>query len=265
MFKSPWRSVQGRRQAYDLTLGASGNQITYATILRDTYGISEIYPLTNIPVGDTTIYAFVNALRNGVETGWDLKNAAGPVAGGMAPYSDGANDFGNIGAVSTIFTGTVGAAGIFGKVSALADWTDGTNRTLFRYTFNATNYIWAFKHTTLGIRVYFYIGGVLKIVTVSTTTTDWFQLWLTWKDSANGDEAKVFFNGSQSGLTQTGFGAWGGGAIALALIGASNAAPSEVWKGWFAYNCIVSNGILTPAQISGTYADRLNYGPDTNP
>lgn len=237
---------------------------TYAEILRDTYGASEVYPLTDIPSG-TTIHAFVSGGHDGILTGWDLQNTAGPVAGGSAPYSGGTGDVGNVLAISTDFNGAVGSAFIFGKVSDVADWSDGATRELFNYKVNNNNWIRMYKHSTLGLDVYVAIGGVAKIIRTSTTTTDWFCLGVSWKDSANGNEVKAFFNGAQSGATQTGFGAWAG-TIVTGVIGSSSASPAaNVWKGWLAYQAFKFGSIWTPTNFSDIYAARLTGGPDVNP
>jgi len=242
--------------------GAAPALPTYAEILRDTYGASEVYPLTNIPSG-TTIHAFVSGAHDGTLSGWTLQNTAGPVTGTLAPTLDGTTANSDIGSLALIWNGGMGGMFIFGKVSNVADWSDGVSRFLVSYKVDNSNYFQLSKHGTLGLEAWFSIGGITKVLRSAQTTTDWFSLGLTWKDSANGNEGKMYVNGAQVGATQTGFGAWAGTPTILRLGIAS--ANSSVWKGGLAYNTVKFGSIWSPTEMANAYAARLTGGPDVNP
>lgn len=228
----------------------------YAGILYRVYGASEVFPLVDIASG-TTITAKVSAARNGSLVGWDLQNAAGPVAGTLAPYSDGVNDYGSLDTVSlgSIFNGAIGSAVICGKVSAAGDWSDGVDRVLFRYSVDVNNVLEIYKHATLGIRAFAALGGGAKIATfgIPTDQTAWFMVGISWTDSANGNAVKLFFNGAQGGSTLTTFGAWAGTPTTLSLGSSSDSSASSVWKGWMAYHAVKFGAIWTPTNFADMY------------
>lgn len=238
------------------TDAAGGGAPTYAEILRDTYGASEIYPLTDIASG-TAIPAFVNSAHNGTLTGWDLQNGAGPVTGESSPYFDGTNDYGTIINLAADFNGAKGSAFIFGRLTAAGDWSDGVLRELFNHKVNNNNWIRIYKHGTLGLYVYAAIGGVAKQVNlgIPAATTDWFMAGVSWQDSANGDAVKGILNGAQVGSTQTAFGAWSGTPVIDALGSAAGTSASAPFKGWLAYHTLKFGSVWTPANFLEMYTN----------
>ena len=239
------------RRMMATVLGGGASAPTFAQILRDTYGASEIYPLADIASG-TTIPAFVNAAHNGSIGGaWDLQNGAGPVTGELSPYLDGTADFGNIANLAADFNGAVGNAFIYGLVTAAGDWSDGVLRELFNHKVNNNNWIRIYKHGTLGLYVYAAIGGVAKQVNlgIPAAQTSWFMAGLSWQDSANGNAVKAILNGAQVGSTQTGFGAWAGTPVIDALGSAAGTSASAPWKGWLAYHTLKFGSVWTPTQF----------------
>jgi len=235
---------------------------TYAEILRDTYGASEVYPLTNIASG-TDILAFVSAAHDGTLASWTLQNGAGPATGGLAPYLDGSTANSNLGSLALIWNGAIGGLFVFVRASAAEDWSDGIDKTLAIYRVDGSNFIELSKHGTLGLQANIVIGGVSRLQRSAQTTTDWIMWGVTWKDSANGDEGKVYLNGAQIGTTKTGFGVWAGTPSIMRIGLASE--NSSVWKGWLAYNTFRFGSIWSDTDMANIYADRLIGGPDINP
>jgi hypothetical protein len=238
---------------------------TYAQILVDDYGAAEVWPLVNIASG-TTITAYVNAARNGTLTGWGLQNAAGPVPGTLAPYTDGVGDLGDVltsgGGVGLvdIFNGATGA--VFGWVKKPA-W-DATSRTMF-YVRNAPNTSAIFireLNATGFMRFEYVAGGTGETIQQSgLSTTDWFSWALTWDISAGASgEVKAHINGSQIGSTATTLGTWAG-PITSAYIGAV-AAGTFLHLGHMAYYAIKAGSVWSGAEIAAMHAAAATSGAD---
>lgn len=249
--------------------GGGGAAPTYAEILRDTYGASEIWPLVNIASG-TTISAFINSARNGTETGWDLQNAAGPVTGTLAPFSGGAGDFGNIyssgGGVglADILNGQEIALFAFFKANSAAVWSDATIRTIFELRAPGTNYAVIRKSSTSNQLNWFYgAGGVLKSGNITYSGTGWGSFGL--RASKAGDLVQSFIDGAPS-TSATGLGNFTGALSSnLATIGAFNAStPTLIWHGWLAYAAVWfgSGNLPSDAEFAAMHAAAATAGPD---
>jgi hypothetical protein len=257
----------GRPTSFPI-LPVGGPARTYAQILVEDFGASEVWPLVNIASG-TTIPAFVNSARNGVLSGWALQNTPGPVPGTLAPFSDGTNDFGNIystgGGVgfADIFNGNIGAAFMWLKAAGAGVWSDGLARRGINWTVNTSNRILIQKPGTANtIQAFHFGGGVNKNVAHTISTTDWFSVGLSW-NTGGGGELKVFVDGAQVGTTQTGLGAFTGtlGSTST-LIGSQEVAPSLVWHGWLGYAASRNGSIWTPTNFADMHAAAAAAGPD---
>lgn len=234
---------------------------TYATILQEDYGADEVWPLVDIASG-TTIHAHVNGNRDGTIGGigasphWDLQNAAGPVSGTLAPYSDGANDYGDMyssngnDGLADIFDGNEGSFFIFYKPDAAA-LTDGLAHTVLRFVQSGANYFRIRKTATDNQFEFRRVAnGVSKQVFPGHSSSEWASMGMSW--SVSGDEQRAFINGSQVGATLTGLDTFGGVLSSNeTLIGAATKTPSEVWLGHLAYFAIKIGGIWTPTQFQG--------------
>lgn len=245
----------------------SGAVATYAETLRDTYGASEVWPLVDIASG-TTINAFINSARNGTLTGWALQDAAGPVTGTLAPSSDGINDFGNIytsgGGVglNDIFNGSVFSVIVWGKPTTWV--TLGVQRRFIDIRADGSNLFLLTQTGTTGqIQALYRAGGVTKSVTTATGSPAGWVLYGLSVDSG-ADEMKVFFNGSQTGTTQTGLGTWSGGALnsTQTIIGAFSTTPSLVFDGHLSYVAFKFGSIWSPADHSDIYDAASTAGAD---
>jgi hypothetical protein len=235
--------------------------VDFADTLVNVYGASEVWKLTDI-VSGTTIPAHVDPARNGVLTGWDLQNTASPVVGdaGLAPYSDGTNDYGNIQSanLASLFNGAIGSLSIFGKVVNAAVWTNGVNGRLLNLEVNGNNRVSLLKAASPNNRLtWAYIAGgtVRSAVFDSGATTDWFNFTFTW-NKFSADRVRAYFNGVQQGADVTGLGTWAG-ALATSLIGAFTTTPTQVFNGWSCYPTLWTTE-LSPAQVAAIYTDAIS-------
>ncbi|MBD3354305.1 MAG: hypothetical protein GF364_22675 [Candidatus Lokiarchaeota archaeon] len=238
---------------------------SYATILEEDYGADEVWPLVDIASG-TTIHAHVNSNRDGTLTGWDLQNAAGPVPGTSAPYSDGANDCGNIytsngsDELADIFDPAEGSFLAWAKVQAASAWTDGESRHILTLGPNSNNRIVLLKNATDNTVIMSYKAGnhADQVVYNPFSSTDWFYIGMSW--SVADDEVRAYLNGSQVGGTQTGLGTWAGD-LTNALIGAYFS-TTAIWHGLLAYAAVKFGSVWTPTQFSEMHAAAATAGAD---
>jgi hypothetical protein len=155
------------------------------------------------------------------------------------------------------FDPLLGSILIWGKVSGAGVWTDGTIRYLFYLAADAQNYIAAFKSSVNNtIQVRYRAGNVTESVDITTSSTDWFCLALTW-DKVN-DRVKGYFNGVQVGATQTGLGTWAGDLTAISTAIGRYTLNNNVWNGTLAH-CAVFDEELALADIADLY-DHSQYG-----
>lgn len=252
------------RRLFTSVLAPGGGGLpSYSSILIDTYGAHVVFPLVDIASG-TTITAKTDSAYNGALVGWTLQNAAGPVTNTLAPYSDGTSDYGAVDTVAlrAAWNGGIGSCVMFGQVSAVGDWTDTVTRELFSWKVDNNNWIRAYKHGTLGLDAYVALGGNASIRRQTTATTAWFMVGISWQDSANGNAVKAYFNGTQVGTTVTGYGAWAGTPVTLALGSAADNGASAVWKGWLGYAAFKFGSVWSATDMANIYAARLEAGPE---
>jgi len=90
-------------------------------------------------------------------------------------------------------------------------------------------------------------GGTTKTVDLTTSSTAWVPVAMTW--SAAADEMKAYAAGVQTGSTQTGLEAYTGSLdSSLCVIGALNTSAANDWIGNIAHVAVWSTP-LTLAQI----------------
>ena len=153
-------------------------------------------------------------------------------------------------ALASAFNGAAGTISIWAKVSGAGAWADGIHRVMLRLLADGNNYIDLAKSSAVNtLLVRYNSGAVLESVTpTSFSPTTFFQVALTWNKAA--DEMKVFVNGIQSGITQTGLGIWAGApASTTSNIGSSSTTPAAVWAGYIAHPAIWTRA-LTPAEVA---------------
>lgn len=190
-------------------------------------------------------------LRDGVYTNGPVLGQIGIGDGLTAPLLDGVDD--NIDVYSASLAGAFnpleGTLAIWGRMSSVGAWTDGTLKYLVRLRADGTNQISLYK-TTVNSRLTFdYAAGGTSSTRNkdSNTTTDWFHMAITWSKSA--DQVIAYYNGVQEGAIITGLGTWvgalGSGTVRL---GATAVAGSVWWAGFLAH-AMLRNKALTAAQI----------------
>lgn len=144
---------------------------------------------------------------------------------------DGSNDYVDIYSsdLNSVFNPDEGTLVAWAKVSDSSVWSDGAADWIVNMRVDSNNIVQFFENNG-NLYTYYYAGGTQKSISHATTTTEWFQVVLTW--NASSDEAKFYFNGSQQGSTQTGLGTWIGNLSSTqSVIGALNNSGNSSWSG----------------------------------
>jgi len=168
-----------------------------------------------------------------------MTTAAGP-AGGTAPLFDGANDLVDIetDSLEAAIDYAEGSLFAWAKVSAAGVWTDGGVRGMVQIRIDNDNTIQIAKAAANNQLNVTYVAGGTTVSRAKTSysPTGWFNVGLSWSLSAGGSgEVKVYFDGVQEGATLTGLGTWAGSELNPGVIGATTAAPGNVWDGYIAH------------------------------
>lgn len=154
------------------------------------------------------------------------------------------------------YPGDKGAVGIWCKVSAAADWTDGTVRRPNNWIVDGANSMGMFKNTTNNQMGNFYKAGNVSRGNTSTAlggTLNWFLIGTNYADTNDGDLSELWLNGAQVGSTLTGLGEFAGTfATNNVIVGANDKSNNNVWKGLLAY-LFVAKRPLTAAEWLGIY------------
>jgi hypothetical protein len=201
------------------------------------------WPLSE--AGGTTAYDRSGNAYNGAYTGVALAEPG--LFNKTCPYFDGGAASCNIysAGMAGAFNGQEGTLAIWAKVYDSAVWSDSTNRYPIMLYVNADNTFYLRKPTLANLIYVFYrAGAVTKQVNISTSTTGWAHYAMTWSKTA--DQMIAYFNGAQSGSTQTGLGTWAG-----ALTSGSQLLGSA-WNGWLQYTALWDRP-LSPAEIASLY------------
>ena len=129
-------------------------------------------------------------------------------------------------------------------------WTDAAARVMIRVLVDANNTANIQKSSTNNTLQWQDIAGA-TVKTVTLATQSFLvpnHLGLTVSRSA--DQMKAYFNGAQTGATQTGLGTWVGIPIAAnTLVGAGSTTPTFITNGYVAH-AIVLNRAATPAEVA---------------
>lgn len=140
-----------------------------------------------------------------------------------------------IATLDTPFDGAEGTLFAWAKVNAAGVWSDGASRFIASLGFNASNRIFLNKTQFANLATGTYVaGGTTEQITISTSTTAWFSIAVTWKKAA--EEVKCYFNGAQNGATAGTLGVWTGAlASGSSAIGDSTSAGGVGWSGNIAH------------------------------
>lgn len=200
---------------------------------------------------------------NGTNT--SVTQGATGIGDGNTAFSyNGASSYTNIysSEINSAFSPDAGTLLAWAKVSESGVWSDGTGRRLIVINSSSNNQLLLTKNATsnqlLGLLTF---DGISKGVNITSTTTNWFLLAMTWDKSTN--ELKVFLDGVQQGTTQTGLGTWSGNLSSTSnVIGAGSTTPSLIWSGNIAHVALW-NTALTPTEIAALYANVVSSSHDT--
>lgn len=210
-----------------------------------------LYHPMNEPSGGTAI-DYSPESNDGAYTGVTL-GQPGIGDGETCPLFDGANDYNDIysAGLGSDFDPLKGTAAIWAKVSGVGIWTDDAYHWIGALVVNTNNRVQILKSSGAEsnvIRFQYKAGGTAQSIDHATTTTDWFHLAMTWDKTA--DKVIVYYNGSQTGSTQTSLGVWVGTLVEGSTnIGAQTETPTFVWDGYLAHG-LVYKVALSPAEIA---------------
>jgi hypothetical protein len=179
-------------------------------------------------------HCLINPAQNGTYSSdvatWPVGTGIGD--GNTAPMFDGTNDYVNAftAALAAAFNESAGTLLHWIRLAA-GVWTDGTRRDSAFIQADANNYVFTGRDLANNLyRFYYTANAVPKNVNpVGLTTYDWVLCGLTWDAAV--DEVKVYWNGVQTGATQNGLGVWNGGALTVAVIGATTVVPNNPFHG----------------------------------
>lgn len=230
------------------TLGAGAGIWAY------TQKVKASSPIVYFPQAEASGTTIVDESGNGRNGTYTAATLAQPGIGDgrTAASFNGSTSWGNLftAGLQGAFSGPEGTAIVWFKASGAGIWTDGTIRRFLTLQVDGSNRV--LLQRTGGnnqIQGSYVAGGTTKSVTVTTAgELTWLQLAMTWSKSA--DQVKVYFNGAQSGATQTGLGTWAGSLLSTTtLLGAATQTPTSVWSGLLAHAAIWATP-LSAAQIA---------------
>lgn len=201
-----------------------------------TQKVKALSPIAYWPQAEASGTTIVDESGNGRNGTYTAVTLAQPGIGdGRTTASfNGSTSWGNIFSTSlqSAFNNQEGSAGGWLKVSGPGVWTDAVARRMMLLQVDGNNRVILTRSATNNVINASYIaGGTTKNVNVTTNAElTWLHLFITWSKSA--DQVKVYYNGAQSGATQTGLGVWAGSLLSTAtLLGAGSNAPTAVWSG----------------------------------
>ena len=192
---------------------------------------------------------------NGTFSGVVLADTPGPRLK-PAPKWDGVNDYCNVysAGLAAAFNPNAGTILVWSKVLNVGIWSDGTNDFALNFAADTTNYVRIIK-VAANLNYGANFAATNKSVSLNPSgNLNWFLLGLTWDKAA--DQVKAFYNGAQTGSTQTGMNTFTGSlAATLCNIGAQTSSGATPWNGWLAY-VLLLNRAATPTEIASAYSLR---------
>lgn len=229
--ETDWITVSQEFEATATTIYIGSNGAGGGYSEWDDVSITEVNPLNGdiigATVGQTGPKSDLSYLLDGINDDADI-------------YSPELNGF---------FDSDQGTLLCFAKVSGSGVWTDETSRYVARIAVDGDNQLRLRKTETNNQLSFRYeAGGTQNTIALnSVTTTDWFLMAVTWDTTA--DEVKAYYNGSQTGSTQSGLGTWVGNlSDSDTVIGAGTTIPGGVWDGFITYP-ILFRDVLTLTDI----------------
>jgi len=219
------------------------------------------WPL-NETAGSIADNAEGTAVRDGTYTNIDLNQVAGP-DGQPAGYWDGSNDYVDIYSASLagVWDGDLYTISLWIKVDSSSVWTDSTLRHFCNFYANGNNLTFIRKNPTNNQVEFYRIGGGAggtQVLLNSVSDTGWLHFVITADQASN--EFKAYYNGSQTGTTQTGLNSWAASLDSSGtVIGAELTIPSAVWNGYIAHAAVwdvaLTDSEIAQLYIASTYSD----------
>lgn len=199
------------------------------------------WPLTE--TSGTTAVCQVNPAQNGTYIGPTLANGTAP-DGSPCPLFDGANDRVDAftATLAAAFNGAEFTITAWARVLNVGVWTDGDFRYIVYPFADANNRIRMRKSVDNTITDGAVSGGVTKEVAQGgLTETGWMHVALTNSEAA--DELKHYYNGAQSGATQTLLGNWAGALIQFDI---GSIFITDEWLGWLYGVAVFGSALAQP-------------------
>ena len=201
-------------------------------------------PIAYWALNETTGAAAVNqgtlgATANGtaVAVAWD--NMISPDGVNGAPYFDGATSYGDIMTAPLVAAWDAGGAEwsimLWWRVYELATWTDGASRVAMSCLDTSADYVMAYKTGTANTfrDCSWRTGAVPESRTSTISEVPWQCTAATHSET---DDKVIYYRNGNALETDTALGVWGSATPwDRMLIGASTAAPIQVWHGWLAH------------------------------
>src|SRR3990167_6786765 len=232
------------------TLFVPGLGISYTKKIKNLFGNSIIgYWVGDEPNGAVAIDESGLGF-NGAYTGVTL-GQPGAGDGLTCPLYDGVSDFMQPPAgFRTAFTPAEYSCLLWFWPFNIGVWTDAAARVAIRILVDANNTSNIQKSSTNNTLQWQDIASA-TVKTVTLAAQSFLvpnHLGLTVSRSA--DQMKAYFNGAQTGATQTGLGTWVGTPIANnTLVGAGSITPTFITNGYVSH-AIVLNRAATPAEVA---------------
>lgn len=188
----------------------------------------------------TVAQCLVNPAQNGTYnsdvSAWPVGTGIGD--GNTAPGFDGVNDYVDILTAPYVaaFNGDEGTVHQWIRVDAAGTWTDGIRRVAWYCPVDGNNWALLDKSNANNQFRYFYsAGAVAESVIRASNETGWHTIAMTWSKAA--DEFRAYWDGVQTGATQTVLGNWAGDLVE-AWIGALSGVPASAWHGQIAHSVV---------------------------
>jgi len=201
--------------------------------------------------GGATAVNMSGAGKDGTHTAVAMGNA-GIGDGRTSGLYDGSTSYTNIysAGLAAAFNGAEGSLLIWGKVSGVGVWTDGTIRALIGILAQVTDYV-IMRFQGNGTILGGIVAGDTSKTAIFTSPTDalWHRFAISW--SVLGNALKLYLDGVQQGATVTGLGTWSPASWLTnsSCIGANSTAPGQPFSGTLAH-CALWSKALTADQIA---------------
>lgn len=241
----------------EILVAAQANGLTFGMVPSQTYlqRVKATTPLAYWTLGDASGTAAVDEMGLGNGTYNSVTLAQPGIGDGKTSVLTSATSYINVysAALAAAFNPAECTLLIWSKIAA-AQWADGASRWMIQLRTDLNNRILIAKDTAANSYRFTYVaGGTTNTLTYTTDGREtFFQIALTISKSAGASgEAKLFFNGSQVGATQTGLGTWVGALNNGRCVIASDngAAASNSFIGNLAHAAVWSRA-LTPTEVA---------------